>query len=46
MNVEFWARVACAKCGEVIGEASSLAESRDMTDVHRMMAHDEIPVAF
>ena len=44
MTPRFRAFVACAKCGEQLGEAASMQESRDITDLHRMMAHDEIPV--
>ena len=41
---QFWSRVVCCKCMEFLGEASSMQESRDLTDLHRMFAHDEIGV--
>lgn len=40
----FRAFVACPVCRAELGEAASMQESRDITDLHRMMAHDEIPV--
>ena len=44
MKAEFWSRVVCCKCMEFLGEAHSMQESRDITDLHRMFAHDEMGV--